>query len=160
MTSPRGWYNWMDWVTWEWIVEEGTSGNADSYSKLTYNTVVKSEISTMCFLETESYDQLIVGGQASTQNASTCLDGPSAIGCFTFWDHVYFDTSFMRVELGNNAVYASCTKRVIQIPTSWSDTSIGVEVNIGTFGIEVDLYAFVVDEDNEPSDGYLVRSGS
>lgn len=159
-TKPDGWLNWMDWITWEWILEEGTEGHADTYSKVVFNTEVKNETHTLCALEPGggSYDQLIVGGQASTLTSATCI-GPSAIGCYTYWDHVYFDTSFQRIELGNTPVYQACTKRVIQYPIGWSPTQVAVNVNLGTFGDTEDLYAFVVDESNQPSDGFLVRPG-
>lgn len=157
-SKPDGWLNWMDWITWEWIIEEGTEGNADTYSKVVYNTEVKNEMSTLCAVEPGggSYDQLIVGGQASTLSSQACV-GPSAIGCFTFWDHVYFDTTFQRIEIGNSTVYENCTKRVIQYPTGWTSAQVVANVNLGTFAAWENLYAFVVDENNQASNGFPVR---
>ena len=82
---------------------------------------------------------------------------PTPIPSYTYWDHVYLDTTFQRIEIGNNPVYASCTKRVIQLPTGWSPTQVVASVNMGTFGDWENLYAFVVDENSVASNGFPVR---
>lgn len=50
-----------------------------------------------------------------------------------YLDDIYIDTTWARVELGNNAVYESCTLRAMQPPTNWASngTSITVTGNKG-----------------------------
>ena len=70
-----------------------------------------------------------------------------------FIDDVYVDNSWQRVEVGDNSVFASCTHREIQIPTSWSDTEISVTWNQGSFENYTPVYIFVVDENGDASNG-------
>ncbi len=77
----------------------------------------------------------------------------------TQFDDVYIDNSWARVELGDNAAYASCTHREIQPITSWSTTSVGVDLNTGSFSTDDTAYLFVVDSDGTASAGYPVIIG-
>ena len=66
-------------------------------------------------------------------------------------DDVYIASSRARVEIGDNATWASCTHREIQIPTSWAAGSITITVNAGSFESGT-AYLFVVDSDGDPID--------
>lgn len=70
------------------------------------------------------------------------------------WESVYVDNTWARVEIGNNAVYASCTQREIQIPQSWNDSGIAVTVNRGAFATIKSLYLFVIDGSGAVSPGF------
>jgi len=74
-------------------------------------------------------------------------------------DDVYVDTTWARVEIGNNSTYGSCTHREIQIPTNWTSSSISVTVNQGSFADEATAYLFVVDADGDVSSGYEIEIG-
>ena len=76
-----------------------------------------------------------------------------------YWDEIYVDTTQARVEIGDNADWDSCSHREIQIPTSWSNSSIEVRVNQGTFAKGANNYLFVVNEAGEVSGGYKVTFG-
>lgn len=77
-----------------------------------------------------------------------------------YWiDDIYIDNTKARVMLGDNATFANCTHREIQIPHTWSDTSIGVTVNTGSFNNGDGVYLFVVDSDGTASEGYPVQIG-
>ena len=156
-TIPFGWLNWIRWTTWQWVYESGTPGRASSYSKVEFNCEQKNETDTMCDIETggQDWDQLIVGGQASTLTQAECPGGTE--GCYTFWDHVYFDTTWQRIEVGNNPVYANCTTRAIQVPAAWSTTEVVANVHLGSFSPADNLYVFVVDGNNTPSNGFPIR---
>lgn len=67
-----------------------------------------------------------------------------------------------RVELGDNSVYANCTKLAIQTHTSWSSTSISTTLRYGPFDSGDTVYVFVIDSNNDPSSGYetTIPSGS
>jgi len=60
------------------------------------------------------------------------------------------------VELGDNPLYANCTHREVQIPTQWSDSSVSVTVNRGSFSDSEQVYWFVIDESGIPSSGFFV----
>ncbi len=81
---------------------------------------------------------------------------------YNFWaDDVYFDITQARVEIGNNATFTSCSKREIQIPTSWASngTAIGINVNQGAFAAGERAYLFVIDSKGAVSVGTPVTIG-
>jgi len=78
-----------------------------------------------------------------------------------FYDDIYLDKSWARVEVGDNADYASCTHREMQIATAWADGEITFTLNTGSI---TDLtgggyYLFVVDADGNPSPGKRLTAG-
>lgn len=62
-------------------------------------------------------------------------------------DDIYVDITRARVEIGDAATWEACTHREIQIPSAWSDTSITVTVNQGSFENGAQVYLYVVDAD-------------
>lgn len=74
-----------------------------------------------------------------------------------YYDDIYLAVganAAARVEIGDNATYADCTKLAISTPTSWSDTSITATVRDGEFSGGDRVYVFVVDKNNKVSTGY------
>ena len=75
-------------------------------------------------------------------------------------DDVYIDTTQARVEIGDNPTWGQCTHREIQIPSAWSDTSITVTVNQGSFGSGSKAYLYVVDADGKVNaEGFPITFG-
>lgn len=72
----------------------------------------------------------------------------------SYWDTVYVDSSWARVEVGDASTYGACTHRETQIPVSWSGNSIAVRLNRGSFPSFSGLYLYVVDANGTPSAGY------
>jgi len=68
---------------------------------------------------------------------------------YIWHDDVYIDRTLARVELGDGPTWSSCTRREIQIPSAWSDGSINVTVNLGSFSCGQDAYLYVVDAAGE-----------
>jgi hypothetical protein len=65
-----------------------------------------------------------------------------------------------RVELGDKPTWQSCTHREIQMPSSWSNTSITVKVNPGSFSRGKSAYVYVIDSNgNVNAQGYPVTIG-
>ncbi len=101
-----------------------------------------------------------------TRDQFSQLKRPYILGFFNSWsdggtdrddffiDDAYIDNSWARVEVGNNAVYNSCTHREVQIPTAWSSSSVTVDVNAGSFVAGDALYLFVVNDQGVPSSGF------
>lgn len=76
-----------------------------------------------------------------------------------YYDDIYIDNTWQRVEIGDNAVFANCTHREIQPALTWSDTGITGTFNQGSFETGDTVYFFVIDENGTPSDGYPVTIG-
>ena len=64
-----------------------------------------------------------------------------------YFDDIYINNSWARVEIGDDPDYDSCTHREMQIPTAWSSDSVDITVNQGSFQNGTTAYLFVVDED-------------
>ncbi len=77
------------------------------------------------------------------------------------YDDIYLaigDNSAARVEIGNAPVYTDCTKLAISTPETWNSTEIELTVRKTDFESNEQLYLFVIDADNNPSEGYLLGS--
>ncbi|MDP2896296.1 MAG: Ig-like domain-containing protein [bacterium] len=75
-------------------------------------------------------------------------------------DDVYLDTTQARVEIGDKSTWEQCTHREIQIPTAWSDTSITVTANQGSFENGKTAYLYVIDANgNVNTQGYPIMFG-
>lgn len=73
------------------------------------------------------------------------------------WESVYVDNSWARVEVGSAATYAGSTHREIQVPSAWSDGSITVKLNRGSFSTLSGAYLFVVDATGVASPGFRLN---
>jgi hypothetical protein len=65
-------------------------------------------------------------------------------GSKVYMDDIYIDDTYARVMIGNAPTLAGSTIREIQIPSSWSEASIRVRLNLGSF-LDLDqafLYVF------------------
>jgi hypothetical protein len=77
-----------------------------------------------------------IGGYASQQNQPNN---------WRYFADVYLDYSRARVIVGNAPTFAASTIREVQIPASWSDSSISFSVNLGKFADGAPAYLYVVD---------------
>ena len=76
---------------------------------------------------------------------------------FRYFDDIYIDNTLSRVYLGDNQTLEHCTKLEIQIPSSWSASSITITVNTGSLPKCETAYLFVFDADNNYNiEGYPV----
>lgn len=79
-------------------------------------------------------------------------------GSKVYMDDIYIDDTLARVMIGNNSTLATSTHIEPQIPSAWSDTSITVTVNMGSFQTGESVYLFVVDASGTASAGSLVNT--
>ena len=92
-----------------------------------------------------------IGGYARMQGYTTN---------WRYYDDVYVDTSLARVVLADKAVLSQASIIEVQIPSSWSDSSITATVNLGQFNQGQTAYLFVVDATGTPSAaGVAVTAG-
>jgi hypothetical protein len=109
-------------------------------------------------------DQVLYSGAIQTRKYSDYLQNwlfgyfhrtnGDAAGSMYF-DNLYFDNTRQRLELGNNPVYASCTRREVQPSTAWSDTSITALCQKGAISSGT-AYLFVIGADGTASAGIEV----
>ena len=86
------------------------------------------------------------------------ISAGSGTGEKAYFDDIYIQVGTKaRVEIGNNPIFTSCTHREIQFPTAWSDSSIAITFNKGSFVENDTVYLFVADANgNVNSQGYPV----
>jgi len=76
-------------------------------------------------------------------------------------DDVYIDNTLSRVELGNASTWTACTIREVQIPSAWTNTTISVTVNRGSFRESDGSWLYVIDSSgNVNANGFPIRFGS
>ncbi len=71
---------------------------------------------------------------------------------YEYFDELYVDDSWHRVVVCKVPVYVDCTKKQVQIPSQWSDTSIAVTVRQGEFEHTDDWFLYVIDGNNQVND--------
>ena len=78
-----------------------------------------------------------------------------------YFADVYLDYSRARVVLGNAPTLSASTIREVQVPTSWSGSSISISANLGRFTAGQTAYVFVVDANGTPNgQGFPVTMGA
>jgi hypothetical protein len=77
-----------------------------------------------------------------------------------YFDDIYIDNTWARVEIGNASTYSACTKREIQPAVRWSDSSIDITLNQGSFSTLNGLFLFVVDSNGNASSGVPLKAGN
>lgn len=64
---------------------------------------------------------------------------------YTYTDDCYISHTQARVMIGNSPQFSSATHREIQLPLSWTDTSVSIRFNRGSFPSADTVYLYVVD---------------
>jgi hypothetical protein len=73
---------------------------------------------------------------------------PTSSNTFTttlYYDNIYIDNSWARVEIGDADTYDNCTHREIQIPVTWESGHISLKVNPGSFDLNNSVFLYVFD---------------
>lgn len=71
----------------------------------------------------------------------------------TYWDDIYMDDTWSRVELCSGATYSDRSDCEIQIPSAWTDGQLQFKVNQGGFADDSTAHLYVVDADGNASVG-------
>ena len=100
---------------------------------------------------TGNIDQAWIGHYMATDERAGCFI-PEMFTSYT--DNIYIDTTWARVEIGDEPIYDACSRREIQIPTHWSSGQIKVTANPGSFRPGEVVYVFVINENDTRSIGY------
>lgn len=85
---------------------------------------------------------------------------PPPLDAYALMDDFYVDTTWSRVMIGDQNTFSASTRREIQLPETWSDTSITIQVNAGSFSSLGGAYLYVVDANGQVNQqGYSLCSG-
>ena len=141
--------------TWQHvIIRIKDTGKADIYINDVRETT-DADLTMTTWIAGDEWKRATFGWYLGTESW-TNPSGPVP-EIWSYWDDIYIDNTWQSVYIGNASTWANCTHREIQIPTAWTDTSITINVNQGSFDTCGTYYLFVVDEDGVPSAGYPVR---
>lgn len=158
------------WHNIQVVVNLGTQGTADgwfksylsriesSYSVVNSTNPVTITIAGQTVPNGLKFDNFIDENNATIVSAGATVANPGV-----YYDDIYVDTTFQRVEIGDAATYAGCTKRAVLPPTAWSDTGITVSTDVGGFTTGDSVYVYAFDADNAVSAAYgpiTIGSGS
>lgn len=102
-----------------------------------------------------------ISAPANTDCVSIGLNPNSSISVNVWFDDVYIDTVWTRVELCSGSTWSSKGTCEIQPASSWSSTSIAITFNQGAFANSSTAYLYIIDSSNSPvdSDGYGLTIG-
>jgi hypothetical protein len=128
------------------------TSQADGYVRLWENGVLKINYAG----STDKY-----AGGTRTEGIGGYARNYNQPNNWRYFADVYLDYSRARIILGNAATFAASTVREVQIPASWSSTSITVAVNLGRFAAGQTAYLYVVDANGQVNaNGRAVTIGS
>lgn len=148
-----GWYNIVV------KVNQGTPGTADG----SFSISVSDPAFANPYGTNSRSNTMILGDATNTANKIDAIklwlyhgDAPTVGGTATHYiDSVYIDNSFATVELCDASTRSASAHCEIQIPTSWSTTSVATTFKQGSFAGGQQVYAYVTDEDGATnSSGY------
>lgn len=144
------------WGMFQMWVKAGSSG--DGKVHLRYFRVGEAQTArnwTGTTLENGYWRDFIFGLCAAN------VDDPHTLDTTYYFDDIYIDDSWARVEIGNNSVYDNCTHREMQIPKGvWAQNSVTFTVNQGSFNNGDKAYLFVVDGNGVASVGKQIVFGA
>ena len=142
----------------EWFIEEhqgyqGTLNNSDaSYTEWINGAMVGGKTSTFSWLTSTYPSNLQCFG---IENYWTL--NPPPPDAYVYFDDFYADIVWSRVMIGDQSTFAASTRREIQIPTAWSDASITITFNPGSFASPNNAYLYVIDSNgNVNANGYPI----
>ncbi|MFH1587628.1 MAG: hypothetical protein ABID38_07260 [Candidatus Diapherotrites archaeon] len=150
-----------EWYRVELQAEQSSPGVSDGSIEL-WNSRPSGPIvkvldlhSVMTTASEDSWEELIIG------QAVTNVTGGVSAGTINYFDDVYLDNSWARIELCDQPSYSDRQKCEIQIPELWSETEITFQANQGTFTEESTAYLYVVDANGAVNEtGYEITFGA
>jgi len=153
-----------EWVRFEMLVKQSTPNNFDG--EFTYYTHRPNAASPVIRLEGQDLTYRTRCGNFAINrlffgyyydNSDTIPAGPTEPRANVYTDEIYVDNTWQRVEIGDAATFANSTHREIQIPSAWSNGSVMITVNRGSFSNLDNVYLYVVDaNENVNVQGFLV----
>jgi len=134
------------WISVAAEIYEGTPNGNDGTIKIWHDNILVVDRTTTILLDTSNVFRGIRFGE---------YIGGGGLTATNYFDDIYVDNSWARVEIGDDPDYEDCSHREIQIPTDWSNSSIDIDFNKGSFSSGT-VYLFVIDSSGDVSPGYSV----
>jgi hypothetical protein len=165
--SNQGWsignwggssYSKNTWMHVQLTFNASSPGAADGTVKHFINSTAYglNSSAVMTRKSSANFDQIRIGHYWAQDAVDACAGNK---GAQVYTDNVYIDTSWARVELGDQSTYAASKHREIQIPQTWSSGQVTVQVNPGSFKSGSTAYLYVIDENENISPGVKVTIG-
>lgn len=134
------------WVHYQWLLNANGGGTNSGQVRIYANGTLVYTSNAVVLLNTgfTSWPELYIGNYIRT--------GDYTGNAYSYWENLYVDTSWARVEVCDSATKAGAHCE-IQIPITWSGTSITATVNRGSFSTLNALYLYVCDSANSCSAG-------
>ena len=149
------------------LVDQGTKGNADGrivsyWSKPSTSYItIQSATGVNIVGSAEDYlDDIKIDNYIDYNNPDLVASGATVADSGVYFDDIYIDNTFQRVEICDNATKATSTHCEIQPPTAWSDTGITVTLNQGTFETGDSVYVIAYNGSNEAGSYGPITLGS
>jgi Tol biopolymer transport system component len=102
---------------------------------------------------------IVGGGQLNRPRIGHFYGNGSYDSLTSYFSEAYIDNTQARVEIGNGPTWRESNHREIQIPSAWSNNSITITVNQGSFTSGQKVYLYVVDGNGNVSSGLPVTIG-
>lgn len=107
--------------------------------------ITKSWVNNILVDELDVANARILDGNYSPTIALIGFNGKNQIFQTTDFGEIYMDKSLQRIVIADNSEWDNVTLSEIQYPTSWSDTSIKFESNVGNFQPLEKIYLYIFD---------------
>ena len=158
-----------EWVHYTVMVDLGTQGTADGvfrfYVNNTLSSTPRSTYSVGTNLEAarlwdsgdSAINNVLLKAYIGNRDSST-PDMNEDISIY--YDNVYFNDTWQRVEIGDSSTYTNCDHTEVQVPTTWDSDGERVVFTVNQGGLpDGTAYLFVIDEDGTASSGYQITLG-
>lgn len=155
------------WYNVVLMVNQGTKGVANGSYKayLSKASGPYTEIASATnILIIDSYGDYInaikLDNYIDKNNDNIVAQGATIANNGIYFDDIYIDNTFSRIEIGDSPEYQNCTKRIIQIPSAWTDTSVTATLNQGNFTSGQTTYLYLVNSSGAVNaNGYPITIG-
>jgi hypothetical protein len=97
----------------------------------------------------EYLDAVKIDNYIDANNDNIVASGAVVSNNGIYFDDIYIDNTFSRVEIGDASTYVNCTKRFMQIPTEWTDGTVKASLNKGNLVEGTLAYIYVIDSNGE-----------
>jgi hypothetical protein len=149
------------WQNMVLIVDQGTKGTASAKVRGYLSrpgqpyAEVQSADNIMLIDDLGEYINAIkLDNYIDANNDDAVAAGATVAQTGIYYDDIYIDNTFQRLELGDASTYAACTKRIVQPASAWSDTGITAQLNTGNLPGGSQAYLYVADADGTISSPY------
>ncbi len=130
------------WNRVEYYIDHGDVGVANGKFLYYFDGILRTKTENTLFRSSNcTWSNLYLHGYFARES------GDNDAAAYIWIDNVYIDTTQARVEISDSPTWNTTTTshKEIQIPSAWSDTSITITLNQGSFANFNNIYLYVID---------------